>query len=116
MTEPTPPLNIGDRVEIDNYHYPPDYGIIRSGPTLQWSAGSQYVFYLVACDEEDGKETEHYVPASRLTFVKKRMAKVYNKRKRLEVKPLDAVYVGRGHGSRWGNPFREGRDGTLMKL
>ena len=68
MTRPTPTLNIGDRVEIDNYHYPPDSGIVRSGPTLQWSAGSQYMFYLVECDDpdEDGT-TEHYVPASRLT-------------------------------------------------
>ena len=40
------------------------------------------------------------------------MPKVYNQRKRLESKPLDAVYVGRGRGSRWGNPFREGVDGT----
>ena len=67
MTHPT--LNIGDRVEIDNYHYPPDYGTVLSEPTLKWSAGSQYVFYLVACDDpdEDGNQTKHYVPASRLT-------------------------------------------------
>ena len=32
MTHPTPTLNIGDRVEIDNYHYPPDSGIVRSEP------------------------------------------------------------------------------------
>ena len=68
MTHPTPKLDIGDRVEIDNYHYPPDFGIVRSEPTLRWSAGSQHIFYLVECDDpdEDGK-TEHYVPASRLT-------------------------------------------------
>ena len=38
------------------------------------------------------------------------MPKVYNKRNRLQPKPLDAVYVGRP--STWGNPFKEGRDGT----
>ena len=26
--------------------------------------------------------------------------------------PADAVYVGRGRGSRWGNPFKIGRDGN----
>jgi hypothetical protein len=26
--------------------------------------------------------------------------------------PPGAVYVGRGRGSKWGNPFRIGRDGT----
>lgn len=26
--------------------------------------------------------------------------------------PPDAVYVGRGRGSKWGNPFRIGPDGT----
>ena len=67
MTDPT--LNIGDRVEINNYHYPPDFGTVMSGPTLKWSAGSQYVFYLVACDDPDEDGTsEHYVPASRLTL------------------------------------------------
>ena len=44
------------------------------------------------------------------------MTKVYNQRKRLEPKPLDAVYVGRGRGSHWGNPYREGRDGTRNEV
>ena len=44
------------------------------------------------------------------------MPKVYNQRNRLEPKPLDAVYVGRGSGSHWGNPFREGRDGTREEV
>ena len=45
------------------------------------------------------------------------MPRVYNKRNRLEVKPLEvSVYVGRGRGSRWGNPFREGRDGTREEV
>ena len=44
------------------------------------------------------------------------MPKVYNQRKRLEPKPLDAVYVGRGRGSRWGNPYQEGRDGTREEV
>lgn len=26
--------------------------------------------------------------------------------------PRDAVYVGRGRGSKWGNPFRIGQDGA----
>ena len=39
------------------------------------------------------------------------MPKVYNQRNRL-FRSLNGVYVGRGRGSRWGNPFREGRDGT----
>ena len=43
-----------------------------------------------------------------------RMPKVYNKRKRLEPKPLDAVYVGRP--SKWGNPFRVGRDGNREEV
>ena len=42
------------------------------------------------------------------------MPKVYNKRKRLEVKPLDAIYVGRP--TQWGNPFRAGKDGTLAEV
>ena len=33
MTHPT--LNIGDRVEINNYHYPPDFGTVMSGPHSQ---------------------------------------------------------------------------------
>ena len=44
------------------------------------------------------------------------MPNVYNKRNRLEVKPLDAVYVGRGYGSCWGNPFRVGKDGTREEV
>ena len=44
------------------------------------------------------------------------MPKVYNRRNRLEARPLDAVYVGRGRGSHYGNPFREGRDGTREEV
>jgi len=42
------------------------------------------------------------------------MPKVWNKRKRLEPKPLDAIYVGRP--SRWGNPFRSPEDGTREEV
>lgn len=30
--------------------------------------------------------------------------------------PPDAIYVGRGCGSRWGNPFIIGRDGTRAEV
>ena len=42
------------------------------------------------------------------------MPKVYNKRNRLQVKPLDAVLVDRT--TQWGNLFRIGRDGTRAEV
>lgn len=39
--------------------------------------------------------------------------RVYSKRKGAEPPPKDAVYVGRG--TRWGNPFKIGRDGDRDK-
>lgn len=42
------------------------------------------------------------------------MPRVWNKRNRLEVRPLDAVYVGRP--SPWGNPYKAGKDGTREQV
>ena len=42
------------------------------------------------------------------------MPKVYNRKKRLQAIPLDAIYVGRP--SPWGNPFKNGRDGTREEV
>ena len=42
-----------------------------------------------------------------------RTPSVYNQRHN---PPDNAVYVGRGRGSKWGNPFREGKDGTREEV
>ena len=42
------------------------------------------------------------------------MPKVYNKRNRLQVKPLDAILVDRT--TKWGNRFKIGRDGTRAEV
>jgi Domain of unknown function (DUF4326) len=42
------------------------------------------------------------------------MPRVYNRRD--PDLPEDAVYVGRGRGSKWGYPFRIGRDGTREEV
>lgn len=45
-----------------------------------------------------------------LTLNKKEMPRVLNFYK--DEIPSDAIYIGRGHGSKWGNPYVIGRDGS----